>query len=174
MVGCNMKSLLILFILVSSVSWAQILTQHTTLTESRFDDTVVVVRDVAMDGDTVVAIGGDWEGKRSTVRVFDQVDGVWILKHYLDTENDHARRVAMDGDTVVVGTRGFPSYTYSSGSAYVFSRTGETWTKRAKLSPDFVQSHMNWAVITQVDVANGTAVTGNRYGAFFFISEGQW
>jgi len=371
--------------LISSASWAQILNQQTTLTESRFDDTVVFVTDVAMDGDTVVAVGGDWECKRSTVRVFDQVDGVWKLKHYLHTENDHARRVAMDGDTVVVetlksayvftrigrrwtkqaeltwdfngnslsrnsvaidgdtvvvgfsnssgqeprygsayvftrtektwtkqatltsgapddlfgssvaidgdtivvgtksqgsayvfsrfdgvwtqqaelsvskdfgysvaidgdtivvgdievdppdpecktgrciscaaansrcgsvyvftktgtswiqqakltaadddfddlfgtsvaidgdtivvGTRGFPSYEYSSGSAYVFSRSGETWTKRAKLSPDFVQSHMNWNVITQVAVADGIAVTGNRYGAFFFITEGQW
>jgi hypothetical protein len=41
--------------------------------------------------------------------------------------------VLIDSDTVLIGARGDDDNGYDSGSAYVFTRTGTTWTQQAKL-----------------------------------------
>jgi hypothetical protein len=45
------------------------------------------------------------------------------------------RSVAVDGDTIVVGAYQDDDNGTSSGSAYVFTRTGSAWTEQAKLLP---------------------------------------
>ncbi len=44
--------------------------------------------------------------------------------------------VAIDGDTAVVGARGNDDQGSLTGSAYVFTRSGSSWTQQAKLLPN--------------------------------------
>jgi hypothetical protein len=41
--------------------------------------------------------------------------------------------VSLDGDTALIGANGDDDYGFATGSAYVFIRTGTTWTQQAKL-----------------------------------------
>ena len=78
------------------------------------------------------------------------VNGVWVkqayLKSYNSEENDNfANSVSISGDTIVIGAWGEDSNStiinsgkddnsrVNSGAAYVFTRTGSTWTQQAYL-----------------------------------------
>ena len=63
--------------------------------------------------------------------------------------------VAVDGDTAVIGAYTDDSYT---GSAYVFTRSGTTWTQQAKLTASNRQAD-DWFGLS-VDVDGDTAVIG--------------
>lgn len=90
---------------------------------------------VAISGNTAVV--GAWQ-KESTNRgrafVFTRdTDGVWSLQQTLDGTESHNNRgfgwaVALSGDRALIGT------VYSS-RAYVFVRSGTTWTEQAILRP---------------------------------------
>ncbi|NJO82543.1 MAG: integrin, partial [Blastochloris sp.] len=120
---------------------------------------------VAIDGDTLV-VGATVESSRATgvggdqadnlargsgaAYVFVRVGGFWRQQAYLkasntDTEDFFGSSVAIDGDTVVVGSTGEDSgatgangagadnSARQSGAAYVFVRTGATWSQQAYL-----------------------------------------
>ena len=50
------------------------------------------------------------------------------------TEDEFGHSVAISGDTAVVGARNDDDAGYNSGSAYVFARSGKTWSQQAKLT----------------------------------------
>jgi hypothetical protein len=169
-------------------------TQHAKLSIPEEDDFGL---SVAIDGDTIAV--GDIEvdpvdsacpsqrciscaeaaSRCGSVYVFTKSETSWSQQARLAPADDDfddlfGWSVAIDGDIVVVGSRGFPSHDMSSGSAFVFSRTGETWAKAAKLSPRFVLTDMNWNITTKVNISGGNVVTGNRFGAYFFTNDGLW
>ena len=90
--------------------------------------------------------------------------------------------VSLDGDTVVVGAHGDDDHGSSSGSAYVFVKTGETWAQQAKLtaSDGNAGDHFGFGVSLHGDTAiigaEGDDDHGSSSGsAYVFVrSEGAW
>ena len=101
-------------------------------------------RDVGISGDTVIvgAPRDDDKGNNSgSAYVFTRTGTTWTLQAKL-TASDGAtddgfgwRGVAVNGDTVIVGAWHDDDNGANSGSAYIFTRTGTTWTQQAKLLP---------------------------------------
>jgi hypothetical protein len=97
-------------------------------------------RAVAISGDTAI-VGAAFDDVGANVDqgsayVFVRIGGVWTQQQML-TANDGAAgddfgsSVAISGDTAVVGA---PSDDAGQGSAYVFVRSGSTWTQQQQLT----------------------------------------
>ncbi len=96
---------------------------------------------VDVDGDTAV-VGAFTRDQpvfaAGAAYVFVRVDGVWTQQQKL-TASDAAMSdnfglaVAIDGDTIVVGAP--EEGAVGTGAAYVFVRSGATWTEEQKLAP---------------------------------------
>jgi hypothetical protein len=115
-------------------------------------DTIVVGAEA--EDSSASGVGGDQEDNLSNgagaAYVFVRSDGVWEQQAYLKASNPDAMdqfgaAVAIDGDTIVVGADGedsfasgvngnsFDNTVENSGAAYVFVRTGTSWTQQAYL-----------------------------------------
>jgi hypothetical protein len=145
---------------------------------------------VAIDGDTV-AVGAWVEASSATgvngnqadnsapsagaVYVFTRNGASWAQQAYLKASNTGSgdrfgTKVAIDGDTVVVGARREDSSAVGvngneadesaadSGAAYVFTRSGTTWTQQAYLKASNTQTDDVFG--TSVDVDGDTVVVG--------------
>jgi hypothetical protein len=96
---------------------------------------------VAVDGDTAVigASADDNSGSNSgSAYVFVRSAGVWTEQQKLTASDGAATdlfgvSVAVDGDTAVIGALFDDDNGNNSGSAYVFTRSGTSWTQQAKL-----------------------------------------
>jgi hypothetical protein len=97
--------------------------------------------DVAISGDTAVvgAYGDDDLGLSSgSAYVFVRTGTVWTEQAKLNANDGAAGdlfggAVSVHGDTAVVGAPYDEDFGFRSGSAYVFRRTGSTWSQEAKL-----------------------------------------
>jgi acetyltransferase-like isoleucine patch superfamily enzyme len=97
---------------------------------------------VAVEGDTAVigAVGDDDAGERSgAAYMFTRSGGVWTQEAKLTPDDSEAGdsfgiSVALSGNTVVIGANGDDDAGDGSGSAYVFTRNGGSWTQQAKLT----------------------------------------
>ena len=99
---------------------------------------------VAISGDTVVVgAGGHTVGEnlgQGSAYVFTRSGSTWSQQQKLTAAdgaaNDYfGNAVAISGDTVVVGAYGDGEDTNESqGSAYVFTRSGSTWSQQRKLT----------------------------------------
>ncbi len=95
----------------------------------------------AIDGDYVVvgAIGDDHCGEDcGAAYIFHHEAGDWVERAKLTASDCEARdnfgkSVSISGDYVVVGADFHNEGVDSSGAAYVFHRSGSTWTQQAKL-----------------------------------------
>ncbi len=105
-------------------------------------DTIVVGvpdEDSASVGVDGVPVPGS-ETDSGAAYVFTRTNTTWSKQAYLKASNtredDHfGDSVAVDGDTVVIGAPGDNGFSPAvvSGSAYVFARSGTTWTQQAHL-----------------------------------------
>ena len=97
---------------------------------------------VALDGDTLV-VGADqfFTAQRfGSARVYRRVGSLWSLEATLtafdaSTDDVFGHAVAINGNTVIIGAPRIvtsPTAT-DTGSAYVFTRSGTTWSFEAKL-----------------------------------------
>ena len=100
---------------------------------------------VALYGKTAVlgAIGHDKNGENSgAVYVFKRSGSTWVQQSKLmavdGTKDDKfGQSIAVSDDIIVVGAPHDDDNGKGTGSIYVFSRTGSTWTQQAKLfAPD--------------------------------------
>jgi len=99
---------------------------------------------VAVDGDTAVVGTIDDQSYTGAAYVFTRSAGMWTQQAKLvgpdsDGDDEFGASVSIDGDAVLVGAsmdesaQGEPQ----AGSAYVFVRSGESWSFQAKLAaPD--------------------------------------
>jgi uncharacterized repeat protein (TIGR01451 family) len=100
-------------------------------------------RSVAIDGDTVVvgaynADLGDIIGAGAAY-VFTLDGSIWTEQQKLSASDKaggdyFGRSVAIDGDTIVAGAYRADPGGSNAGAAYVFTRTGSTWTEQQKLT----------------------------------------
>lgn len=138
-------------------------------------------RRVALDGDTL-AVGAyreDGNGlvDSGAVYVFTRSNGQWTQQAYIKASNAAANNrlgfsIALSGDTLVAGSSGEDSSStgvggdqfknpeaWASGAAYVFTRTGSTWTQQA-----YVKASNTGGAPTAQD-SNGNELFGDQFGA---------
>lgn len=98
---------------------------------------------VSIDGDTLVATSPgeviSW-GFPGFAYVFELQSGIWLETHKLipsdgDADDRFGNSIAVSGDAIVVGVWRDEMNGYDSGSAYIFQRTGASWTELAKIAP---------------------------------------
>ena len=129
----------------SSTTW----TQKKKLTASDAAAGDYFGESVAISGDTLV-VGADRNddagGSSGSAYVFTRSGTSWTEQQKLTASDAAAgdyfgESVAISGDRVVVGAYQDDDGGTSSGSAYVFTRSGNTWTQQAKLTaPDAAAS----------------------------------
>jgi FG-GAP repeat len=91
---------------------------------------------VALSGDTAIVGALKVAGSSGAAYIFERnSNGVWVLKAKLTAEGGAAgdyfgSSVAISGDTAIVGAFGDDG----KGSAYIFVRSGDTWTPQTKLT----------------------------------------
>ena len=128
-------------------------------------------KSVAFDGSTIVV--GAYRATAGAPRsgaayIFGDVGGVWTQRAKLTASDggaDHelGTSVAVDGDTVVVGAPASTGSTNAAGAAYVFVRSGSTWTEQAKLVPGDSAADDQFG--NCVAVEGDTVVVGRPLGA---------
>ncbi len=116
---------------------------------------------VAIDGDTAL-VGADGVGPFFTgaAYVFTRSGTTWTQEQKLTAADAAAGQtfgqVALSGDTALVGAQGAD---VNRGAAYVFTRTGTTWTQQAKLTgADVVDTSL---VGSAVALSGDTAIAGS-------------
>ena len=145
---------------------------------------------VSVSGDTVIvgAVFDDDNGTNSgSAYIFTRTGGTWTQQAKI-TPNDGAAvdvfgvSVSVSGDTVVVGSYQDDDNGSASGSAYIFTRTGSTWTQQAKITPNDGATSDQFG--RSVSVSGDTVVVGsdedddNGVGSgsayIFFRTGGTW
>jgi len=137
---------------------------------------------VSLDGDTALvgAWGDDDNGAESgSVYVFVRTGTTWTQQAKLLASDgtgldNFGRCVSLSGDTALIGAIGDDDNGFQSGSAYVFTRSGTSWTQQAKLlaSDGKMSDWFGWSVSLYED----TALIGAPYGgqsAYVFIRIGN-
>jgi FG-GAP repeat protein len=98
---------------------------------------------VALEGDTALIGGWGAAGQQGAAWVFSRSGGTWSQQARLNADdgatNDFlGQSVALSGDTVIAGAWGANiGGNTDQGAAYIFTRSGTTWSQQAKLiAPD--------------------------------------
>jgi hypothetical protein len=116
--------------------------QQQKLTASDASNSDQLGRDVALSGDTaILGARGDDDGQPDAGAAYVFVRngaGVWSQQQKLAASLPQAfafagGAVAIDGDTAVVGAASASHMGITNGAAYVFRRSGITWSQIAKL-----------------------------------------
>jgi FG-GAP repeat len=100
-------------------------------------------RSVALDGDTALVGAPTDDGAAQdsgSAYVFVRSSTSWSQEAKLvpldpDLEDEFGSAVALSGDTAAFGVANADDAGASSGAAYVFTRSGTTWTQEAKIVP---------------------------------------
>jgi len=121
---------------------------------------------VSISGDTAIvgAYGNDDKGSYSgSAYVFVRSGTTWTEQQKLTASDGAAydifgESVSISGDTAIVGARHDDDKGSSSGSAYVFVRSGTTWTEQQKLTASDGASSdwFGWSV----SISGDTAIVG--------------
>jgi len=121
---------------------------------------------VAIDGDTAV-VGAQAEETGATdagsVYIFTRSGTTWtqqqkIVASDLQAWDQFGNSVSIDGDTVVVGANGEDTGGANAGAAYVFTRSGTTWTQQQKIQASDLQASDSFG--TSVSISGDTVVVG--------------
>jgi hypothetical protein len=152
---------------------------------------------VALDGNTL-AVGAPREDSNATgvdgdqnddpapfnetgaVYVFTRSVTTWSQQAYLKSNhgrpsivlgnNEFGVSVSLSGDTLAVGAVDESNPTLQSGGAYVFTRSGTTWTEQARLaapSPNFAAGFG-----VSVSLSDDTLAVGRREAVYVFTRSG--
>jgi hypothetical protein len=142
--------------------------EQAKLTASDGDAYDIFGDSVALSGDTAVVGAPQDDSNRGSAYVFTRTGSTWTRQARLTASDvapfeilDFGESVALSGDTAVVGASGDTvGANGDQGSAYVFIRTGSTWTEQAKLTA--ADGTANDRFGESVAVSGDTAVVGAR------------
>ncbi len=146
-------------------------------------------RSLAIDEDTLV-IGSPGEAGGGAAYVFVRTESGWVeqahlLAEHRDPDDRFGGSVGIDGDTIVVGAVGEGSSATgvggdatlnalgNAGAAYVFTRSGDTWTQTAYLKASNTGAGDNFgyavaisgatiAVSAHTEASSATGVDGDQ------------
>ena len=139
---------------------------------------------VAIDGDTMVA-GASLEDAGGTsagaAYVFTRSGTTWSQQAKLVASDAQASAyfgadVAIDGDTIVVGAKWDSGGGSDAGAAYVFTRSGTSWSQQAKIVSSDIQAYDYFGEYVAIDgdtivvSAIGEDTPGDYAGAVFVFT----
>ncbi|MEP7118317.1 MAG: hypothetical protein ABI880_12090 [Acidobacteriota bacterium] len=143
---CAPLAAALLFAVVSPTQAQTTFLQRLTSVSGQADD--LFGQAVAIDGDTAVVGAQNESGSGGTLRVggayvYNKVNGIWVQGQRLERSvgplayGYFGTEVAISGNTIAVaaaqeGDPAAPS-TSSSGSVYIYVRSGTTWVQQARL-----------------------------------------
>jgi len=135
---------------------------------------------VAVSGDTIIVGGRDTDNTDGTysgaIYVFNRVNGSWIQQAQLTAPeelDDFGSYIAISGDTVVAGQElTLNEKGETIGAAFVFVRSGNTWSNQAKLMPSDLAEENYFG--TSVAISGDTVVVGaySADSAYVFVRDG--
>jgi len=141
---------------------------------------------LSADGNTAL-LGGYWDsGELGAAWVFTRANGVWSLVPTKLVGNGVGRAhigasvsLSADGNTAILGG---PGDSNGSGAAFIFTRSGDTWTQQGnKLTGFTATANASFGSGVALSADGNTAVVGasgdnNSAGAVwvFTRSNGQW
>jgi len=119
---------------------------------------------VSISGDTAIVSAQTGDGFTGVVYVFTRSGTTWTEQAKLSASDGAAgdnfgNSVSISGDTAIVGARGNDDAGGSSGSAYVFVRSGTTWTQQAKLIASDASAFDNFGNF--VSISGDTAIVAS-------------
>ncbi len=133
---------------------------------------------LAIDNNTAI-VGSEQDddnGQNSgSAYIFTQTNGIWTQQAKLlpndGTANDYfGSAVAIKGDLVIIGAWGDRVGVHNSGSAYIFTRSNNTWTQQAKLTANDASWNDQFgsavAIDTNPNTNTSTAVVGTPLSDF--------
>jgi len=164
----------------SGTSWSQ----QAKLQSSDIEAVDIFGHSVAIDGDTIVVgsrnedAGGSSAG---ALYVFTRSGTTWSQQAKLLASDAQADdylgfSVAIDGDTIVAGANKEDTGGTEAGAAYVFTRSGTTWSQQAKLTAsdaaadDYFGSAVNISGDTVVVGASNEDAGGSNAGAAYVFT----
>jgi len=129
---------------------------------------------VAVAGDTVLVGAFEQASGRGAVYVFTRTGTTWtqqarlVARDAVDGDKFGAS-VSLSGDTAVVGANLAAD---GRGAAFVFTRTGTTWTQRANVGPDDadVDEFGNAVAVSGNTVAAGAELSNAARGAAYVFT----
>jgi len=167
-------SILILGLILFNEAFA--VTEDTKLTVSGPADRDEFGNSVSISGDTAI-VGAELDDddpciadpfcESGSAYVFTRSGTTWTQQTKL-TASDAAAddrfgvSVSISGDTAIVGARGNDDAGTNSGSAYVFTRSGTTWTQQAKLTASDAAAGDFFGF--SVSISGDTAIVGASVG----------
>ena len=136
---------------------------------------------ISSDGNTAIvgAYGDDDKGSISgSAYIYTRSSGVWSQQTKLlasdGSSGDYfgiSVSISSDGNTAIVGARGDDS---NSGSAYIYTRSGSTWSQQAKLTASDGAASDYFGISVSISSDGNTAIVGayqddsNRGSAYIF------
>jgi len=161
----------------SGTTW----TEQQKLVASDGDANDFFGENVSIDGDTVVvgAYGGNIaaDEHRGSAYVFVRSGTTWTQQQRLTASDGQINDglgfdVAIDGDTVIAGAwHDEIGGNNSQGSAYVFTRSGTTWTQQQKLIASDGSAADTFGI--SVAIENDTAIVGAFFGTVGGVRRGS-
>ncbi len=138
----------------------------------------------AVDGDTLVVGANSHEGGRAwagAVYVFTRQGDNWVLQAKLTADRPAVGQffgwtVDLSGNTLVVGAPGDRQNGIQAGAAYVFTRSGSTWSQQAQLVGLDTAAYDEFAVDVAIEgdtIAIGAYLNdqnGNDAGAAYIFT----
>ena len=146
----------------SGTSWSQ----QAKLQSSDIQASDKFGKAVAIDGDTMVA-GAHFEdtggSQAGSAYVFTRSGTSWSQQAKIQASNAGAGdqfgiSVAIEGDTIVAGANGEDTGGSHAGAAYVFTRSGTTWTEAKKIVASDAEAVDGLGI--SVDISSNTMVAG--------------
>ena len=143
---------------------------------------------VSLDGDTALigALGDDDNGGDSgSAYVFTRTGTTWTEQAKLlasdGAANDYfGNSISISGDTALIGAQGDDDKGSNAGSAYVYTRTGTTWSQETKLLAldGVVGDQFGYPVFLSGDTAFITAVYEDDMGinagsVYVFVNQNE-
>ncbi len=136
---------------------------------------------IAVDGDTALIGSDEYTSGNGSVYVFTRTGTTWTQQAKLiasDGENsdEFGIAVSLDGNTALIGAMYDNDNGVHSGSAYVFTRTGTTWTQQQKLLPSDGVTDAQFGISVSLNGdtaligANRDDDNGNRSGSAYVFT----
>ena len=149
----------------SGTSWSlqqKIISNNAAVANSRWGEQVKI------SGDTLVASCANYtngSGHTGNVEVWTRSGTSWSFQATLtpnptDTSGSYGRSLSIDGDTVAVGNYSYSGTAGNEGRAYIFERTGTSWSQKKVLTASTPVGSSNFGYGVSVDEANGEVAIG--------------
>ena len=165
------KNLTYLATTVSPPDWSSV-TQEARIQSSDIasGDNLSYDVDISTDGNTVAvgALVASSDSQKGAAYIFTRSGTIWSQEAKLQpsdvASSDYAGTalsISGDGNTLVIGARGHDGGQTNAGAAYIFTRSGTTWSQEAKLVASSQGQYYNFGVGVAISTDGDTVVVGS-------------